>query len=52
MRLSSSAKRSAEVVSSRQVAALQGECTKIARFSAVAAAIVTAPPQNGATFKV
>ena len=27
------------------------ECTKIARFSAVAAAIFTAPPQNRAIFK-
>ena len=29
----------------------RAECTKIARFSAVAAAIFTAPPQNRAIFK-
>ena len=31
--------------------ATRAECTKIARFSAVAAAIFTAPPQNRAIFK-
>ena len=30
---------------------LDSECTKFARFSAVAAAILTAPPQNRAIFK-
>ena len=29
----------------------EAECTKIARFSAVAAAILTAPPQNRVIFK-
>ena len=35
----------------RQLTYSAAECTKIARFSAVAAAIFTAPPQNRAIFK-
>ena len=36
---------------SQSWAGCKTECTKIARFSAVAAAIFTAPPQNRAIFK-
>ena len=40
-----------ELISNHTHTSYTSECTKIARFSAVAAAIFTAPPQNRAIFE-